>query len=292
MYKHLINNALHKQTKYAKDLNCLENAIADFLGSNSTFRELTPFILNRGKRIRSILYFMHWDNSAIIHPDVKYKTIALIELIHFASILHDDVIDNNMVRRNSASFLSEYGAEKSIVHGDLLLVKAIDELLKLHHDNELVKNFCIRECSATAYGAILERNLTLNSSFQDCLRASALKTASLFKLCCFLSSLISSNDFELSKKSAIFGLCFGVLFQFQNDLDSYSSPDCRNSEDFMQKNITLPLIILRDKLHFDVSKFKSLEQIVYNEIQNLMHSPAFQKYAEEKLNKFSRIVNT
>ena len=331
VFSGLVEAVLSKRNDYDEELANVEKTIDFFLQTNSQFSQLHPFILNQGKRIRSILYFLNWrsvteqkstiaqkstaerrfiaehksikeaaaerqqsaakqsdflGNSRPIDLDLKYRTIALIEIIHFASLLHDDVIDNNAIRRNSASFFRKFGAKKSIVIGDLLIVKALGEFLALHSQNSIVKNLCLRECSAMAYGATLERNLTITSSFQDCLRVSALKTASLFKLACFLGNFLSSNDFSAAKSKAFLGLCFGIIFQFANDLESYTSDDCRFSEDFSQKNITLPLMLLRDHCDFSLSKFLSSEQKDYDEIRRKIQTHDFQTAAQQRLSKF------
>ena len=280
------------QVEYSEDLNVLEHYIKEFLEINTRMSHLSPFEFHKGKRIRSILYFMHWKNLSSVSLEMKYKTIALIELIHFASILHDDVIDNNMIRRNASSFVKKYGHKNSIVFGDFLFVKVIDEFLKLHTSNNLVKNFCLKACTSTAYGALLERRLTIGSSFQECLKMSILKTSSLFELACFLGEYLSSNNFQKAKISAIAGLCFGILFQFHNDINDYSASSFKKSEDFMQKNITMPLLLIRNFFGFELSKFHSTNQQTYDEIKKLMHTPKFQVYAFDVLSKYYNRVTS
>lgn len=281
MFSELISNVLSKRKDYLEDLAELEKTIRDYLSTNEAFSILEPFILNKGKRIRSILYFINLGSEKTTVQ--KYKTIALIEIIHFASIMHDDVIDNNFLRRNGVSFLKEYGKKKSILFGDFLLVKAINELLRLHSKDNLVKNFCLREFSATAYGAVLEQMLSAKSSLQECLRVASLKTGTLFKLSCFLGKYLSSEDFKKAKQAAVHGLCFGTIFQIQNDIDSYKPEKCEDSEDYMQKNITLPLLILRDHFGFDISAFYDSSQEGYDEIKNFIFSHKFENIAKSYL---------
>ena len=267
------------RSDYAQELNIIEQRIADFLDANNVLRQLMPFAVKKGKRIRSILYLMNWNKNALVDAEIKYKTIALIELIHFGSILHDDVIDNNMVRRNLNSVAKEFGFKKSIIWGDLLLVYAINELLKLHANDTYIKNYITEQCCATALGAALERDLNIQSTIQDCINIMSLKTASLFKLVFVLSSQLSHSSAQLD--FAYLGNCFGLLFQFQNDLDSFSLSDFRASEDFMQKNITLPTILLKEFLNFDLSKFCLATQKIYLEIQHLLQTPEFKSGAQK-----------
>ena len=101
MFSKLINNILSLRSNFTAEFFALEAVLSNFLKSDAVFSPLVPFVVNRGKRIRALLYFLIWNKSAIVSDSIKYKTIALIELIHFASMLHDDVIDNNMTRRNA-----------------------------------------------------------------------------------------------------------------------------------------------------------------------------------------------
>ena len=290
MFSHLINDILIKRGDFKEDLEKLEEKIKEFISENNEFAILAPFTLNRGKRIRSILYFLNWNNSSSIMKNKDYKTIALIELMHFASIIHDDVVDNNNNRRNSTSFMKKYGKKKSILFGDFILIKTVNEFIKLHSKNEFVKTLFLRECSATAYGAVLEQGLMGNSSFQAYLRVISLKTSPFFKLVCFLGKFLSTNDFKSAKKAALWGICFGILFQAQNDFDGYNFKNFQESEDFMEKNITFPIIILRDEFGYDISKFYESNQKNYTEIKSIINSNEFKMVSKKYFSKFLNYI--
>lgn len=285
VFSKLIDNVISKREVLTDDLGLLESEITRILKTNNQFSDLSYFISNKGKRIRSILFFRNWKCE--IESPLKYKAPALIEIIHSASLLHDDVVDNNKKRRGGSSFLQSHGCKKSILVGDFALVKAFSELLKIFSEDEFLKSMCIRECSATAYGAVLEQSLNEQSTFQDCLRSSALKTASLFKLSCFLGTFLSSGDFSLAKKRAIQGLCFGIIYQFQNDLNCYLHENFEDSEDYMQKNITMPIIILFESKILDPSLFSEKSQQNYDKIRLMLSSKMFQKTAHDLLYKYA-----
>lgn len=286
MFSHLINKILIKRNIFKEEFIALEASLEKFIFKNNQFSILAPFVFNRGKRIRSILYFLNWDHSFNLMKSEKYKTIALIELMHFASIIHDDVVDNNKNRRNGNSFMKEYGIKKSILFGDFALIKTVNEFITLHSENEFVKKLFLRECSATAYGAVLEQQLNQNSSFQDYIKVASLKTSPFFKLVCFLGKFLSTNDFETAKKAASWGVCFGILFQAQNDFDGYAPENFNESEDFIEKNITFPIIILRDEFGYDISKFYISNQENYMEIKNAVNSDEFKTVSKQYFNKF------
>ncbi|MDR0942195.1 MAG: polyprenyl synthetase family protein [Holosporales bacterium] len=290
MFSEIIDAILEKKRLFDYDLKTLEMHIANFI-SNDNLKTTAPFILKKGKRLRATLYFNFWRGNNKISDEIKYKTIALIEIIHFASMLHDDVVDNNFMRREEASFMKKYGGKISIILGDFIIILAIKEFRKLHNDNPIVRNLFLRECSATAYGAFLEQQLNINSTFAQYVRSASLKTGSLFKLPCFLANYLSTGNFPSAKKIAIWGLCIGIIFQAQNDFNCYKFTRFEDSEDYVQKNITLPIIILRDYFDFDLKKFELQNQSNYDEIKDLIFSKKFKRIVESLLNKYLTVIH-
>ncbi|MBQ7524114.1 MAG: polyprenyl synthetase family protein [Alphaproteobacteria bacterium] len=286
MFSTLIGNVSDLGDRFHDDLCKLEATLENLLGQSEFFNIFSPFALNRGKRLRSLLYFKNWHAASKIGDKLKYKTIALIELLHLASIIHDDVVDGSGTRRGMTSFPKVHGQKKSVLCGDFLFVNAINAFLELHSDNEFVKRLFLRECAATAYGAVLEQQLDTHSSIFDCVRVAALKTASLFKMVCFLGTFLSTGDFQTAKKAARWGICFGIIFQVQNDLDSYKPENFENSEDFLQKNITFPILLLRDKFGYDIANFSALTQDEYMRIKEVIKTRNFENTAREILKKY------
>ena len=272
-----------------KELDVIDSLIKSYIHCDMTGMKRLNQIVSSGKRIRSILYLFYWEKCK--SNPLKYCIPAILELIHYATLLHDDVIDNNNMRRGKSSLNTTNGNKMSIIIGDTLLVQMIDKLLHIFNDNVLLRNFCLRELRAIAYGAYLERALTIKSTLNECIRVAWLKTSSLFKLSCFLGKFISTHDFEKSKTSAIVGICYGILYQFQNDIDSYSFEFYEDSEDFMQKNITMPLLIARDYMNYDVTKFLKSDEFTFCELKEIIHTPEFQVYVRKILAKYLEKVS-
>jgi octaprenyl-diphosphate synthase len=291
VFSKLINNVLEKTSTFTEDIAVLNQYLFTFIEGNNSLQKLIPFVKNHGKYVRSVLYFDFWENSDFVEEEVKYKTVALIELLHFASMMHDDVVDDNCKRRSDDSFKKKYGNKESILLGDFVLAKTVNEFLALYENESLIKNLFLRECSATAYGAVLEQQLTYLSTFTDYLRVVTLKTSPLFKLCCFLGSYLPTKNFAFAKKAAIFGTCFGIIFQAQNDIDCYKFENFEDSEDYVQKNITLPTVILRDHFNCDISRFEQRNQAYYEEIRKMIFSNKFVLMVTEHLDKFINYVN-
>jgi geranylgeranyl pyrophosphate synthase len=271
------------------DIAELERHLEDFILANGCLHILAPFVLDMGKRIRATLFFSFGDR--IVATEMKYKTVSIIEAIHFASILHDDVVDNCVRRRAGESFFSKHGPKASILLGDLIIIRAMDEFLKLHAADNLVKNMFIRECRSTAYGAALERQMTANSALHEYVRTAALKTGALFKLSCFLGSYLGTKDFALAKCAATFGLCFGIVYQAQNDIDCYRFEKFEESEDYMQKNISFPIIILRDHFGFNMRELSKPSQGAYDKIRDTVFSDRFRQTAQISLRKYTATLS-
>lgn len=267
MFSNIISKVLQLKELYVEELQEMTKYQENFISDSNIMSLLRPFVINKGKHLRSIFYFSNWKESCI-NNDIKYETIALIELMHFASIIHDDVIDNNNFRRNNESFLKQYGKKNSILYGDFILIESIIRFLKLHKDNDIVKNMFLKETKSTAYGALLEQKLSFDSEFSDYFEVISLKTASFFGLSSFLGNFLSTKDYESSMKAYHIGVQFGIIYQAQNDINGYKYENYLNSEDFIQKNITLPVIALKEL------KYQSLESL-FDNAQNYSYIKSF-----------------
>ena len=290
MFFEILDKTLYLKHNFNEEFGSFEEYLSKFISSDPVLQYMPISFFCSGKKIRSILYFKFFTGKNSIDHKKKLNTIAIIEIIHTASIIHDDVVDNNKKRRTSDSFLEMFGRKKSILIGDYILIKAIKSFLNLHSDKFLQTLF-LRECSAIAYGATLEQFLTKDATLSQYIRVASLKTSPLFKLSCFLGTYLSSNDFEKSKKAATFGTCFGILFQVQNDLDGYNYENFKDSEDYVEKNITFPIIILRDYFGYQINEFFSSSQSGYERIVNLIRTDRFRDITIKVMNKYNSICS-
>ncbi|MDR1233607.1 MAG: polyprenyl synthetase family protein [Holosporales bacterium] len=250
-----------------------------------------------GKRMRSILFLnltKRFHDSSMEHSDMFEKqvwTIALIESLHLASLIHDDIIDDNPSRRGVDSCQKILGRKFSVLFSDYIFAHTSKKFLRIHRGNQFIQNIFLKECSSTALGAVLEQGLTLESSIKECLRVASLKTSSFFKLSCFMGSYLSTNNFQLSLKAATFGTCFGIIYQIQNDLDCYKFKDSSESEDYIQQNITLPVLILNNSLRFNAFNVRETPQIHYEKIQEKLSSREFKVVLESLIGKYIEIID-
>ena len=209
---------------------------------------------NKGKLVRSKigLYFL---KSLNIDIDDKFlKFLSVIELIHNASLFHDDVIDNEDNRRNEPSLNKVYGDKKSVLYGNIVLTNAMSILLEIGNIsliNEM--NSCVKKM---CYGELMQQEQLNNiPSINEYIKKSRLKTASLFRYMMMGLSVLSDNKYKNEFES--FGDNYGIGFQISNDLSDYLK-GIEKSKDIKNGIYTAPVIyaksIKTDSLAIDKTK--------------------------------------
>ncbi|MBQ9441068.1 MAG: polyprenyl synthetase family protein [Alphaproteobacteria bacterium] len=291
--KDILKKITNKQN-IDNDIQNVNQCISSLISDIYFYDKIQYLINNKGKRIRSILslyYYYRYYNKNSYNIEELYNILTIVELTHFASLLHDDVIDNSTSRRYEKSFNYLYGNKNSILIGDYLLISVFNNLLKILNNKQYSKyivNQFIKASTDTAYGAYLEHNLKLNNipnaskfNVEDYLRITRLKTGSLFKFSCMSGCRLSNTHFNDIKKSANFGLIFGIIYQIQNDLNDYKYTSYKESEDYMQHHITVPVVILQSITDIqDIFNNKTQEN--FNKIKGLISTEKF----KQSLNKF------
>lgn len=258
-----------------QDISCINHYIFDILSNINIPSYVLDIILHTGKRIRTLLALEIYYRYHRTVPKNLYKILALVELIHFASLLHDDVIDNGTVRRGKSSVYKVYGAKKTILLGDYLLAKIFSEISKLPTEKYVIDRF-IKVATDTAYGAYLEQNLLPSATLQDYIKMVSMKTASLFQF----ATTVGIWHLDNVPKIGTFATCFGIIYQVQNDINDYRHQAFHDSEDYMQGNITYPVIVLYKK-YSDL--FTNKNQQNFATIQGIIQSKTFKQRSYSQL---------
>jgi len=202
----------------SKELEELEKNINSILGNNNElFCEINDFVFGKSKRIRSVLTLLYLKNHDI---SISKDTILLLsagELIHNASLMHDDVIDNSDIRRGNKTLFKKYGSKISILAGDYLVSKAIKELISY---DDVILNIFLNAVSQMSEAEIYQfskrdKNITVD----EYIKIAEGKTASLFEAILESSAILHNLSRE---KAKTFGKIFGILFQINNDLQDDS----------------------------------------------------------------------
>lgn len=206
-----------------------------------------------GKLLRPRLVYL--TSSFYPHdPEMKQDIAVAVELIHLASLVHDDVIDLAMTRRGRESINNRWGNHCSVLTGDYLFATAF-KLINRHGQAEIMDSItqtiqlmCIGEIKQ------LSMSFDLNSSEADYLDKTYHKTACLFASSCKVGALISSMPACETALLEQFGLCLGYAYQIIDDLLDFVSDSSilgkPTGSDLMEGNITLPVIYALQSLRY------------------------------------------
>ena len=213
----MINNEIYKPIR--QELAIVEKQLNEFLHSEDMFiSETVPKILNAGgKRIRPALLLI----SSKICDSLGKRSIKLasaIELIHTASLIHDDVLDNDTVRRGVPTINSTWGNTIPVLLGDYLY-STVFNMLAEDEDLEIIR--CIASTtSKMAIGDLrqLRSQYNLDLSEDKYLSINADKTASLMSCACRVGAMLGNGHNGEVEKLSRYGLNLGMAFQITDDL--------------------------------------------------------------------------
>ena len=204
-----------------------------------------------GKRIRptltllfSKLFGYHFGNRHI-------ELAACIELIHMASILHDDVVDESKLRRGRTTANNLWGNKSSILVGDYLFSKSF-QIMTRDDDSNVMKT--IADASQLlAKGEVLQLSLTnnLDTTKEKYLKVIEGKTSALFSAASILGGIVTNQKQEMLGKLNLFGKYLGIAFQILDDVLDYdiSSDNFgkKFGDDFKEGKVTLPILLAYHK---------------------------------------------
>lgn len=230
--------------------------------------------LSGGKRVRAKL-ILKIAKTAKEAPLLA----AIVELIHAASLLHDDVIDEATTRRGVASINATQGSKTAVMLGDILYSKAYSELVSF--DKEIAK-LISNSVTALSIGEMMdvEMSKSFNSDSQKYLEMLYLKTATLIEACAASAAVLESKD---SSSYALFGKNLGLSFQIIDDiLDIVSDEKTLGKpamNDFAEGKTTLPYIYLYEQLQSqDKAKLVSMHGKKLNENDSMWVIKKFKEY--------------
>ncbi len=268
-----------------KDLNQVNKIILETLETDaSLITELSGYIIGAGgKRIRPLLTLA--TAKLCEYSGNRHLSLAsVIEFIHTATLLHDDVVDGSKKRRGKKTANFIWGNKSSILVGDFLLSKAFKILT---NDGSLKCIDIISNVSEKiSFGEVKQLMSVgnLNISEADYLDIIGYKTAELFSAACQLSAEISEVHETKKKSLKDFGYFLGISYQIIDDtLDYFSEEKISGKEignDFKENKMTLPLILV-----FNRSDKKDKNFIEYL-IQNKKLDDSEFKWVTEKMKKY------
>ncbi len=253
------------------------------------------FIVNRkGKQLRPMFVLL---SAKLFGPvnESTYRAASMVELLHTATLVHDDVVDESLERRGFFSTYSLWKTKVSVLVGDYLFVKGL--LLSLDHSDFRILQLLSIAVQKISEGELLQleksRSLNLNEDvYFDIIRN---KTASLLASSCAAGAYSVSQDEAITEKLRIFGEKVGIAFQIKDDLFDYGSQDVGKptGNDLKEKKLTLPLIYTlnvvdkptrRELIYIIKNHNKDTEKIKYI-IDKVVEAGGIQ-YAIQKMNAY------
>ena len=252
-----------------EELNTFEKKFAESVKSQTPLldRIMKYIIKRKGKQLRPMFVFL----SAKLHGPINestYRAAALVELLHTATLVHDDVVDESLERRGFFSVNAIWKNKIAVLVGDYLLSKG----LLLSTDNNDFEHLRIlsQAVKQMSEGELLQiekaRNLNLKEDiYFEIIRN---KTASLLSSACAVGAWSTSKNEAISDKMKLFGEKVGIAFQIKDDLFDYGKEDIGKptGNDIKEKKLTLPLIYTLNKI--SAAKKRELIYIIKNENKN------------------------
>ncbi|HZV73652.1 MAG TPA: polyprenyl synthetase family protein [Conexibacter sp.] len=212
----------------------------------------TATISAGGKRLRPLLVFLAAGEVADATTEARLVRAAVaVELIHSASLVHDDVLDGAALRRGAATIVAAAGRTVATATGDLLFSRAFAELAAGEELDDV--RALSAAASALAAGELLQRADAWDSSIplERYVHRCALKTGSLFEAACRLGALATAGPPARADALALFGRRIGLAFQLLDDVLDVSGPASRTGKargtDLLDGTVTLPLILARER---------------------------------------------
>lgn len=216
-------------------------------------REMAAYCLDTtGKRLRPTLVFVcGWQGDGVVSDDLV-RAAGVVEMVHLATLVHDDIMDLAEIRRNRRTASREFGPDAAVLLGDALFSQALHVAAQFPTPEvcRVVAESTRKVCSGEIMQTLRRRDI--NISLADYERMIDLKTAELFRVSCFLGSRISGQAADFVAASATFGRHLGVAYQIYDDLVDFLGEEGRIGKtlgtDLATGKLTLPLMLLLEKL--------------------------------------------
>lgn len=291
-----LRNMHSVQDLIGTELSLFEQKFASSVkGSNVLLDRIMRFIIKRkGKQMRPMFVFLSAKIAGGI-TEPTYRAASLIELLHTATLVHDDVVDNSMIRRSFFSVNALWKNKIAVLVGDYLLSKGL--LLSIEHEDFRILQITSRAVKEMSEGELLQmekaRKLDISEEiYFEIIRA---KTASLLSAACAAGAYSASNNWEISEHFRSFGEKVGIAFQIKDDLFDYGADQIGKPTgiDIKEKKMTLPLIYTLQ--HTDQATRRKIIYIVRNqstdrkkvdEVIRIVQQSGGIEYATQKMNEY------
>lgn len=280
----------------AAELNMFESHFKEAVKSRIALldRIMQYIVKRKGKQMRPMFVLLSAKLGGPVNEST-FRAASLVELVHTATLVHDDVVDDSMERRGFFSVNALWKNKIAILVGDYLLSKGL--LLSLSNKDHMVLEILTEAFKLMSEGELLQfeksRKLNLNEEiYYDIIKG---KTASLLASACAAGASTTFENLEDVDRMKLFGEKVGMAFQIKDDLFDYGSQDVGKptGNDIKEKKLTLPLIYTLNHCSPDIRR--KLIYIVKNEntqkdkvqfVLDEVEKAGGIRYATQKMNAF------
>lgn len=290
----------------AADIDAFEERFKSSMQSSVPLLDrITHYIVKRkGKQIRPMFVFFSASICGGIN-DSTHRGAALVELLHTATLVHDDVVDNSYQRRGFFSINALWKNKIAVLVGDFLLSKGL--LLSIENNDFQLLKIVSEAVKQMSEGELLQvekvRRMDIDEPiYYEVIRQ---KTASLIASCCACGAASAGADDATVEKMRLFGEKIGIAFQIKDDMFDFGTDDVGKplGIDIKEKKVTLPLIYSLN--HAQSGERKKMISLVKNhnddpkkiaEIIKFVNETGGLQYAETQMKKYQdeafQILNT
>jgi octaprenyl-diphosphate synthase len=289
------------QAPVAKEMTDFEKKFRQSMRSKVMLLDkITGYIVRRkGKQMRPLFVFLSAGVAGGIQEST-YRGASMIELMHTATLVHDDVVDDSHYRRGFFSINALWKNKIAVLVGDFLLSRGL--LLSIENNDFDLLKIVSKAVKEMSEGELLQmekaRKLDITEDvYYDVIRQ---KTASLITACCEVGAASSGADKDVIRKMGNFGVNVGMAFQIKDDLFDYGSYKIGKPTgiDIKEKKLTLPLIYALNKS--TTSEKKQVMKLIKNsadkpknvkEVINFVQEKGGIDYATQVMNDFHQKAN-
>jgi octaprenyl-diphosphate synthase len=266
------------------ELSRVQEKITNELASEKIIQDIYEYIFqSKGKQTRAIVALLA-SQSKKVKPLKRIELASVIELLHTATLVHDDVVDQSKLRRGEKSVNQVWNNSYSVLMGDFIYSKAFMLMMKL--DRPAILKELAKATNDIARGEIIQLNLFenyQNLDLKDLLKISYLKTGRLFEAAAKTGAMLADSSEADVKNFGLLGKNLGIAFQIQDDILDYESLHINTGkpafQDFQEGKITFPLFYALKHSAKDDQKFllehlgnKKLNEVVKNSVFDIVHS--------------------
>jgi len=248
------------------ELKIFEGKFKEAVNSNVPLldRVMRYVVKRKGKQLRPMFVFLAAKLCGEVNEST-YRAASLVEILHTATLVHDDVVDDSLERRGFFSVYALWKNKVSVLVGDYLLAKGL--LLSLDNNDFRILQILSDAVRKMSEGELLqmEKSRSLNLDETVYFEIIRNKTASLLASACAAGAWSTSQDENIAARMRSFGEKVGIAFQIKDDLFDYASEEVGKptGNDIKEKKLTLPLIYTLNNI--DKKTRRELIYIIKNE---------------------------